>query len=73
MPNVIIFHIDRIHDNYEYEGRLFEKIDDEFEFSIKKINFNEKKYKYLCLENDRDFCLRENSNKMLYFFEESHP
>ena len=65
LPNVIIFHLDRIHDNYEYGKRLVEKIDDRFEFNMQNIDFQEpSKYKNLCTENDTDFGVRENSNKI---------
>ena len=65
LPNVIIFHLDRIHENYEYGGKLVEKIDDKFEFNMQQIDFKDKNnYKNLCTEIDEDFEMRENSNKI---------
>jgi len=64
LPNVLIFHLDRIHDNYEYGGKLTEKVDDRFEFNMRKINLKENKYKNLCIENNPEFGIRENSNKI---------
>ena len=50
LPNILIIHLDRIHDNYEYGGKLVEKINSKLEFdfslNLKLQNIN------ICAEID---------------------
>ena len=63
LPNVIILHLDRIHEKFEYGRRLLEKIEDKFEFNMQRIDFKDKnKCKNLCTEIDEDFEIKVNSN-----------
>ena len=65
LPNVIIFHLNRIRDNYEYGEKLPEKIDDKFEFEIPSLDLgNLDNYKNICSENDIISETRGNSNQI---------
>ena len=50
LPNILIIHLDRIHDTYEYGGKLPEKINSKLEFNF-SLDLNSEKLK-ICVEND---------------------
>ena len=55
LPNILIIHLDRIHDNYEFGGKLIEKINDPLEFDF-SLDLKEEK---ICSENDSIYEFRE--------------
>ena len=57
LPNILIIHLDRIHDNYEFGEKLVEKINDPLEFDF-SLDLKEEK---ICSENDSIYEFREKA------------
>ena len=60
LPNILIIHLDRIHDNYEFGGKIQEKINDRLEFDF-SLDLNSENLK-ICSEYDSISEFREISN-----------
>ena len=60
LPNILIIHLDRIYDNYEFGGKIQEKINDRLEFDF-SLDLNSENLK-ICSEYDSISEFREISN-----------